>query len=105
QVIGQADVAVSVPYSPEYLELGRDAALLQQTARAGAGIVLSSPGQAWAQPSLPVPVATDIFWLLLALVALLWPLDVAMRRLTASPHKVLQPAIALARGGAKAVQA
>jgi uncharacterized membrane protein len=105
QSIGQADIAVSVPYSPEYLELGRDTALLQQTARAGAGISLSSPDQAWSQPTLPVPVGTEIFWILLALVALLWPLDVAMRRLTVSPHKVVQAAIELAREGAHEVEA
>jgi len=29
-----------------------------------------------------VPTSSDIFWFLLVLVALLWPLDVALRRLT-----------------------
>jgi len=33
---------------------------------------------------LPVPTSSDVFWLLLALVALLWPLDIAVRRLTMS---------------------
>jgi len=95
--VAQSDTAISVPYSPEYLELGRDDGLLRQVAKEGAGVILARAELAWAQRPLPVPISTDIFWALLVLVALLWPLDVAMRRITLSPRQLLAAAAALAR--------
>lgn len=89
QVRGSADAAVSVPYSPEYLQLGRDDAFLGLLARAGAGRLLSGPERAWSQPTPPVPVSTDVFWVLLLVVALIWPLDVAARRITIRPRQLL----------------
>ena len=103
-VLGQDSLAVSVPYSPEYLVLGRDVGLLRQVAKAGAGVVLGQPQQAWSQSTLPTPVSTDIFWALLFLVALLWPIDIAMRRLTASPQQLVKAAIALARERAQEME-
>jgi hypothetical protein len=95
QVVGQADQAVSVPYSPEYLELGRDDGLLRQVARDGGGIMLAKVQAAWRQPPLPVPVSSDVFWPLLLLAALLWPLDVATRRITLSPRQLYVNAVSL----------
>ena len=95
QVLGQADQAVSVPYSPEYLELGRDDGLLRQVARDGGGIMLDKAQAAWAQSPLPVPVSSDVFWPLLLLAALLWPLDVATRRITLSPRQLWTNAMSL----------
>jgi uncharacterized membrane protein len=95
QLLGQADQAVSVPYSPEYLELGRDDSLLRQVARDGGGIVLVKVQSAWAQRPLPVPVSSDVFWPLLLLAALLWPLDVATRRITLSPRQLYANAVSL----------
>jgi uncharacterized membrane protein len=95
QVLGQADQAVSVPYSPEYLELGRDDGLLRVIARDGGGIVLAKPPAAWAQVPLPVPVSSDVFWPLLLLAALVWPLDVAARRITLSPRQLYANALSL----------
>ena len=94
-VTGQSDVAVVVPYSPEYLDLGRDQASLQQYARVG-GSLLVAPGAAWSLPALPVPTSSDIFWFLLLLVAILWPFDVALRRLTMSRAQAVAAARALA---------
>jgi len=94
-VAGQSDVAVVVPYSPEYLDLGRDDASLQQFARVG-GKLLVKPGEAWSLPALPVPTSSDIFWFLLLVVALLWPLDIALRRLTMSRAQALAAVRALA---------
>jgi len=93
-VTGQSDVAVVVPYSPEYLDLGRDDASLQQFARVG-GSLLAKAGDAWSLPALPVPTSSDIFWFLLLAVAILWPLDVALRRLTMSRAQALAAARAL----------
>jgi hypothetical protein len=95
QVLGQADRAVSVPYSPEYLQLGRDDGLLRQVARDGGGAVLAKAAAAWAQRPLPVPVSSDVFWPLLLLAALLWPLDVAARRITLSPRQLYANAMSL----------
>jgi uncharacterized membrane protein len=95
QVLGQGDRAVSVPYSPEYLELGRDDGLLRQVAHNGAGVVLARAAAAWSQRPLPVPISSDIFWPLLLLAALLWPLDVAIRRITLSPRQLAANAAAL----------
>jgi uncharacterized membrane protein len=87
QVLGSVDTAVVVPYSPEYLDLGRDDAFLRGIAQEG-GALLTKPAAAWAQATLPVPISTDVFWLLLLVVAVLWPLDVAMRRLTLTPRQL-----------------
>jgi uncharacterized membrane protein len=89
QTVGQADAAISVPYSPEYLQLGRNDGLLHLVARDGAGIVLRRAQQAWSLPPLPVPVSTDIFWFLILLCVLVWPLDIAARRITLRPRQLL----------------
>jgi uncharacterized membrane protein len=96
QVKAQADRAVSVPYPPEYLELGRDDGVLRQVAREGAGLVLAKAALAWAQRTLPVPISSEMFWPLVLLAALLWPLDVAMRRITLSPRQLVSNAVMLA---------
>jgi len=95
-VLARTDLAVVVPYSPEYLQTGRDDASLVDFARLG-GKLLTQPQQAWRLPTLPVPVSTDIFWILLIVVAILWPLDVAVRRLTLGPRDLLAIGAALAR--------
>jgi Ca-activated chloride channel homolog len=92
---GQSDLAIVVPYSPEYLELGRDDASLGEFAKLG-GTLLTKPVQAWSLAALPVPTSSDIFWYLLVLVALLWPLDVALRRLTMSREQAVATVRALA---------
>jgi uncharacterized membrane protein len=94
-VTGQSDLAVVVPYSPEYLDLGRDDASLQEYAKLG-GTLLSKPAQAWSLATLPVPTSTDIFWFLLVLVALLWPFDIALRRLTMTRAQAMATVRALA---------
>ena len=93
--VASSDLAVVVPYSPEYLELGRDDAALQEFAKVG-GKLLVRPAEAWTLPALPVPTSSDVFWLLLAVVALLWPLDIALRRLTMTRAQALAAARALA---------
>lgn len=92
---GASDVAVVVPYSPEYLELGRDDASLRQYAKLG-GSMLNRASDAWSLPTLPVRTSVELYWLLLALVALLWPLDIAVRRLTMTRMQALAAARSLA---------
>jgi len=86
--VASSDAAVSVPYSPEYLSFGHDESFLRLLTKEGSGTLLSAPGLAWKQPSLPVPINSEVFWFLLIVVACLWPLDIAIRRLTLSPRQL-----------------
>jgi Mg-chelatase subunit ChlD/uncharacterized membrane protein len=95
-VVAQSELAVSVPYSPEYLNLGRDDGVLRELASEG-GVLLTSPAAAWKLPPVAVSVSTEIFWALLLLVVLLWPLDVALRRVMLSPRQLVAVFGALAR--------
>jgi hypothetical protein len=70
-----------VPYSPEYRDLGTDLASLKAIAQAGGGVLLSDLAQAFHLPVPSVKAALPISELLLVLAILLFPLDVALRRL------------------------
>ncbi|MGH7903043.1 MAG: VWA domain-containing protein [Candidatus Dormibacteraceae bacterium] len=87
--VAGADLAVAVPYPPEYRHLGRDDPLLAELAHEG-GRLLANPAAAWSEPVPPFPVATDVGWLLLVLAAVLWPLDVAVRRLMLTPAQLMR---------------
>ena len=70
-----------VPYSPEYRELGTNAATLKAIAQAGGGVMLSDLSQAFRVPLPAVHAARPISEVLLVLAILLFPIDVAVRRL------------------------
>src|SRR5438093_8440776 len=72
---------VVVPYSPEYRELGTDLNALRDIVRAGGGAVLTDPGDVFrvSVPPARAPVPVDELLLVLAIV--LFPLDIALRRL------------------------
>ncbi|MDQ6710425.1 MAG: VWA domain-containing protein [Candidatus Dormibacteraeota bacterium] len=70
-----------VPYSPEYRDLGTDLASLHAIARAGGGLVLTDLSQVFQLPVPSVQAAWPIAELLLVLAVLLFPVDVALRRL------------------------
>jgi len=70
-----------VPYSPEYRDLGTDLASLKAIAQAGGGVVLSDLSQAFRLPVPRVTAALPISEMLLVLAILLFPIDVALRRL------------------------
>jgi uncharacterized membrane protein/Mg-chelatase subunit ChlD len=93
-VVAESELAVSVPYSAEYVNLGRDDGLLRELAAEG-GTLLTFPAAAWKLPPVAVPVSTEIFWALLLLVVLLWPLDVALRRVVLSPRQFVSVAGAM----------
>jgi hypothetical protein len=95
-VVAQSELAISVPYSAEYLDLGRDDGVLRELAAEG-GALLTSPAVAWKLPPVAVQVSTQIFWALLLLVVLLWPLDVALRRVVLNPRQLVGVLGALAR--------
>ena len=70
-----------VPYSPEYRELGTNVATLQAIAQAGGGVMLSDVSQAFRVPVPAVHAAQPIGEILLVIAILLFPIDVALRRL------------------------
>jgi len=70
-----------VPYSPEYRDLGTDTNTLRAIAAAGGGTLVEDPAQLFGLPVPPASAAVPIDELLLVLAVLLFPLDVALRRL------------------------
>lgn len=79
-----ATTGMVVPYSPEYQTQGTDTNFLRRLALAGGGRMLSpaTPEEAFAQPLAPVSQNVPIVFWLLALAALLLPVDIAARRLS-----------------------
>jgi hypothetical protein len=73
--VAHADLAVAVPYAPEYLEQGSDPSLLSRL-----GSTLSSVPAAWQVPIKFAAVPSNLYWWLLLAAAILWPLDIAVRR-------------------------
>jgi hypothetical protein len=73
------------PYPAEFRATGVDGALLAQVAAAGGGRVLADPVEG-VQPAQRSAMARWPLWpLLLAVAALLWPLEIAARRLALPP--------------------
>jgi hypothetical protein len=70
-----------VPYSPEYRDLGTDLATLKAIAQAGGGVLFTDVSQAFRVPVPSVKAARAISEILLVLAILLFPIDVALRRL------------------------
>lgn len=71
----------SVAYPPEYQAVGPNVNLLSQLAKATGGEALTLPGQAFRPSARPGESVRDLWPALLLAAALLFPLDVAVRRL------------------------
>ncbi len=80
-----------VPYSPEYLNTGTNRAFLAQLAAADGGNLLGPTDYtaAFANNLQPVSAAVPIVFWLLALAALLLPVDIALRRLSSLEFLVI----------------
>jgi hypothetical protein len=80
----QATTGMIVPYSPEFKTVGTDTQFLKRLAQAGGGSLLNPNdiAAAFSQNLTPVTAALPITFLLLALAALLLPIDIATRRLS-----------------------
>jgi len=94
-----------VPYSPEYRDLGTDLNSLRAVARAGGGTLLTDLTQAYR---LPVPAAQGVQQLdelLLVLAIILFPVDVALRRLVLRVEDVPAWKQAFTRKPARAIAA
>jgi hypothetical protein len=79
-----ATTGLVVPYSPEFRTQGTDLRFLQSLARAGGGSILATNDTtaAFAPNLVPISAAISLVFWLLALAALLLPVDVALRRLS-----------------------
>jgi hypothetical protein len=96
---------VVVPYSPEYRDLGTDTNTLAAIARAGGGALIPDVAQVY---SLPVPAtraAQPLDELLLVLAIILFPIDVALRRLILRVEDVPAWKAAFQRKPARAIAA
>ncbi|MFZ5817783.1 MAG: glutamine amidotransferase, partial [Bacillota bacterium] len=74
-----------VPYSPEFASSGADPRFMERLAQAGGGQVLSDPKLAFARNLPPAPGRLPLDQILLLAALLLWPVDIAARRLSITP--------------------
>ncbi len=79
--VASATTGWVIPYSPEYKLLDASASVLRDVAQATGGEEITSPDLAFAPFPRPAARAQPIWQGLLLLTALLFPLDVAARRL------------------------
>jgi Ca-activated chloride channel family protein len=79
--VAQRMTGLVVPYSPEYRRSGQGSTLLGELARTTGGNVLESPSAAFAPTQQRITQARPLWPLLMLLAALLFPADVAVRRL------------------------
>ncbi len=82
-------VALNVPYSPEYRSTGLDLPFLRSLAAAGGGSIIARPADIWANNLPSVMQEYDITAWLLVLALLLLPIDVGVRRLVVSRRELL----------------
>ncbi len=83
-----ASSGISVSYSPEYDLPKNGQEILAAIAEAGGGRVLNDPAEVWKDDLPPRWQARDLSYWLLLLAACLWPLDVALRRLSLSTARL-----------------
>lgn len=81
QPVAQRTTGLAVPYSPEYRRTGGGGALLTELAQATGGAVLASEAAAFAPTQQAASRAHALWPGLLLTAALLFPADVAVRRL------------------------
>jgi uncharacterized membrane protein len=94
-----------VPYSPEYRDLGTDLNNLRAIAHAGGGTLITDLSQIYSLPVPPVQAAQSLDELLLVLAIVLFPIDVALRRLIIRVEDVPAWKAAFKRAPAPAIPA
>lgn len=88
KVVGQALGGFAVPYPPEFQihrYSGRE--LLEALADNTGGGVLTSPEDVFSADFTPARKLTDVTWWLLMAALLLWPVDIAVRRMGGLPPR------------------
>ncbi len=88
QPLGQMTLGLVVPYSPEYRAGGLNRGLLDELARITGGSQLAEPVNAFLHNLPAASSAREIWRNLLLIAALLFPIDVALRRLIISRRDV-----------------
>jgi len=81
QELGVVSLGAVVPPSAEYLQRDGNLALLSQLSQLTGGRTGVTAAQVWDTPAATPSRAQPIAWPLLWLAVLLWPLDIAVRRL------------------------
>jgi hypothetical protein len=75
-------VGLVAPTAAEYRQLGPNEAFLSALRTATGGSVVETPLDPWRHDLLTTSRSTDLWPLLLVLALLLWPLDIALRRVS-----------------------
>jgi uncharacterized membrane protein/Mg-chelatase subunit ChlD len=84
QPISQQTFGLVIPYSPEYRDISADLSFLDQLSRVTGGGQLIEPTAAFLKTLPAADLAREIWRPLLVIVALLFPLDIAIRRVMLS---------------------
>ncbi len=91
QKTSSPDVTViSIPYPAEYKQISSNEALLKQISSETSGIFNPEPKDIFSSHFRPFKTYTDLWRLLIILSAVLFPLDVAVRRVALSPELVAE---------------
>lgn len=93
--------SVTIPYPPEYKDIQTNRRLLERLARITGGKVAPAAQDVFKPDVRRARVPTDLWWALTLLAALLFPLDVAVRRLAMELSEIRE----LAAKGIEAVRA
>jgi uncharacterized membrane protein len=83
---------IVVPYSPDYKDLKPNEFLLNQLAETTGGRMDPAPESVYGGKRQPARSPQDVWTLLVLLAALLWPVDVAARRLAIESAQVVAAA-------------
>jgi Ca-activated chloride channel homolog len=87
--VAAGEAGLPVSYPAEFRQVTADTQRLEQIARAGGGQVLASPAAAFANDLPPITSPLPLQPVLLAIAAVLLPIEIAIRRLRISPVDVL----------------
>lgn len=97
QPVAVRTLGLAIPYSPEYRVLSPNTGLLNDLGRITGGHELTDPAQAFAHTLAAVERARPAWFWLLLLAALLFPLDVAVRRVLVTRRDLAEAWAALLR--------
>lgn len=86
--VGQLTMGVVVPFSPEYRIGGSNLGLLSQLAQITGGAPLAEPDRVFIHNLPAAARSLEIWHPLLLIVALLFPIDIALRRLTVTKRDI-----------------
>ncbi|HWI64248.1 MAG TPA: glutamine amidotransferase [Symbiobacteriaceae bacterium] len=88
QSVQLGETFLVAPYSPEFATGAADPGFMQRLAKAGGGQVLTEASASFARNLPRAPGRLPLDHALLVLALLLWPIDIAVRRLAITPVEV-----------------